>query len=72
MLFNFSAEIYDTLTRGTAISFLNFICRFSAFLMPWIGNLLFELLGPFGIFWAFFVVSLISSIGTYLLPKDTT
>lgn len=70
LIFAFTAEIYDTMLRGTGIGFQNMICRVSAALMPFVMQAAF-CLGTFGPFVAFFVVSSLSALGTYLLPKDT-
>ena len=70
MIFTFTAEIYDTMLRATGCGFQNFICRISAASMPFIMQLTFYM-GTFGPFWSFLIISTLSAIGTFLLPKDT-
>ena len=70
LIFNFTAEIYNTMQRGTAISFENFICRMSGMSMPYLASALLKE-GQFAIFWPFMIISAISAFGTIILPKDT-
>lgn len=66
----FTSELYDTMIRVTASSLNNAVMRFGGVIMPFILIWSFEL-GPVGPFLCCGILSLISTVAGFTMPRDT-
>lgn len=70
MCFTFTAEIYPTSMRATAVGANNSVCRLGGVLMPWL-SLLFYYFGNTGPLLICAIICCLSGYSAFKIPKDT-